>query len=64
MKGRTKLSAKGGKGKREDEGEIEIESVRVDAANANAPVVAIEGGCGSIAELLSCAGEDGVFRGS
>ena len=48
----------------EVEVEVRLESVRVDGAHANAPVVAMGVGCGSIAELQSCVEADGVFRGS
>lgn len=49
----------------DDEGELvmEVESVRLASSQANAPVVAMEVGCGSIPELRGDLAEDGVYRG-
>ena len=44
-------------------GTTDIESLRLASSQANAPVVAMQVGCGSLAELRSNAGDDGVYRG-
>jgi len=49
----------------EDEGGLamEAQSVRVSSSQANAPVVAMELGCGGIEEMICNADDDGVYRG-
>lgn len=41
----------------------EVESVRVSSRFANAPVVAMCVGCGSVAEMRSNVDDDGIYRG-
>jgi hypothetical protein len=48
----------------ENEVEIGIESLRLASRQANAPIVAMQVGSGSLEELKSNSDEDGVYRGS